>query len=441
VLEQDPVERDLLFLGTEFGLWISLDGGGRWLPFRHGFPTVSAMAMAVHPRDHDLVVGTHGRSAYVVDDISPLRSLTPETMAAPLHFYPVAPAIQHRIAQTGGERFPGDGEFRGENRPYGALLAYSLDLPGLPHPREEEERARKVAERAEARRQKGAGAAPDVVSEEGKPAETAPAGAGREGEDVDKGPQVEIKVKDADGRLVRTFKAPAKLGLNRAAWDLRADLFEEPKRDEPRFFEPSGPAVPPGDYTVTVKYKDHEATQTVSVLPDPRHAVSAADRRAQWDAVQRAGALQERASEVIERLRRTRADVETLTKLARAAQEKAKAAAEEEGREADPPPHKELLESAKKLRQAIESAEKKLWVPPRTKGIVFDRTPWSQIGYALRVLQSSFAAPSAGQLEHLAAAERALDAALPEVERLYAEDVARFRQAVSASGLQPLAEE
>ena len=439
VLEQDPVDRELLFLGTEFGLWISLDGGGRWLPFTHGFPTVSAMAMTVHPRDHDLVVGTHGRSAYVVDDISPLRSLTPETMAAPLHFYPVAAAIQHRVAQTGGERFPGDAEFRGENRPDGALLTYSLNLPGLPHPREDEERARKVAERAEARRQKAAG----VVSEAGKPAQAATAAAEKGGEDEDKGPQVEIKVEDAEGKVVRTFKAPARLGVNRAAWDLRADLFKEPKRDEPRFFEPSGPPVLPGDYRVTVKYKENEATQTVRVLPDPRQGVAETDRRAQWEALQRAGALQERATEAIERLRRTRADVETVTKLARAAQEKAKQAAEDEGSamEEASTPHKDLLESAKKLRQAVEAAEKTLWVPPRTKGIVYDRTPWSQIGYALRALQSSSAAPSAGQLAHLEAAERSLAAVEPEIDRLYAEDVARFRDEVRASGLAPLAEE
>ncbi|NIR43645.1 MAG: hypothetical protein GWN99_06800, partial [Gemmatimonadetes bacterium] len=70
-VEQDPVKKDLLFLGTEFGLYVTLDGGESWMKWTHGFPTASAMALVVHPREHDLVIGTHGRAAYILDDIRP----------------------------------------------------------------------------------------------------------------------------------------------------------------------------------------------------------------------------------------------------------------------------------------------------------------------------------------------------------------------------------
>ncbi|MFN2239546.1 MAG: WD40/YVTN/BNR-like repeat-containing protein, partial [Thermoanaerobaculia bacterium] len=106
-IEQDPVDPDLLFLGTEFGLFLSVDGGRGWLPFRHGIPTVSTMALTIHPREHDLVIGTHGRSAYVIDDVRPLRELTPELLRAPLHLFQPADAQQYRVGQTGSERFPG----------------------------------------------------------------------------------------------------------------------------------------------------------------------------------------------------------------------------------------------------------------------------------------------------------------------------------------------
>ncbi|UCF20963.1 MAG: hypothetical protein JSU87_06090, partial [Gemmatimonadota bacterium] len=147
VLEQDPVKEDLLFLGTEFGLYVSVDGGESWMNWRHGLPTASVMALIVHPREHDLVIGTHGRAAFVLDDIRPLRSLTTGTLAEPIHLFAVPDAQQYRVKQTGASRFPGNGEFRGENRPYGALMTISLNVEGLPHPDEEVERQREDAER------------------------------------------------------------------------------------------------------------------------------------------------------------------------------------------------------------------------------------------------------------------------------------------------------
>ncbi|HJX26887.1 MAG TPA: hypothetical protein VJ885_03165, partial [Thermoanaerobaculia bacterium] len=145
---QDPVDRDLLFLGTELGLYASLDGGRGWMRWTHGVPTVSVMDMVIHPREHDLVLGTHGRAFYVLDDIRPLRDLTEEVQKKPLHLFQIPDAQQYRVAQGVGERFPGSDEYRGESRPYGALLTFSLNAPGLPHPVEEKERERKERERA-----------------------------------------------------------------------------------------------------------------------------------------------------------------------------------------------------------------------------------------------------------------------------------------------------
>ncbi len=134
VIEQDPVAPDLLYLGTEFGLWISLDGGGRWIKWTHGLPTVSVMDLVVHPREHDLVIGTHGRALWVIDDIRPLRELSAAVLAEPLHLFPVADAQQHwRAAEAGGFGF-GAGEFRGTNRPYGAIVTFSLAGDDLPLP-------------------------------------------------------------------------------------------------------------------------------------------------------------------------------------------------------------------------------------------------------------------------------------------------------------------
>ncbi|NNG15110.1 MAG: hypothetical protein HKM89_01430, partial [Gemmatimonadales bacterium] len=271
VIEQDPVKEDLLFLGTEFGLYVSVDGGDGWMKWKHGLPTASTMALVVHPREHDLVIGTHGRSAFIIDDIRPLRSLTPATLAEPVHLFAIADAIQYRSNQASGPGSPGHGEFRGENRPYGALITFSLNADDLPHPNEEMER-----ERAQGRRQ----ATQAVEGEEG----------GRE-----RRPQVSIEVSDGAGEVIRTFRQPAVLGVNRVAWNLALDAFRRPRvgQQQPSFFQPSGPQVLPGTYTVTVKYGDHEASGAVNVLPDPRYDIPAADRIAKHETLMHVGALSE----------------------------------------------------------------------------------------------------------------------------------------------------
>src|SRR5918996_2174551 len=131
-IEQDPVDRDLLFLGTSFGLYVSTNGGKDWLRWTNGLPTTEVADLIVHPRDHDLVIATHGRALYVLDDITPLRTLTPATLREPIHLYPSGAGRLHQNLMPGGASRAGTGDFSGENRPYGVQLTYSLNLPGLP---------------------------------------------------------------------------------------------------------------------------------------------------------------------------------------------------------------------------------------------------------------------------------------------------------------------
>src|SRR5262249_53870918 len=117
--EQDPVEPSLLFLGTEMGLWVSLDAGRHWTPWRQGLPPAPVTALVVHPRDADLVIATHGRGLYVVDDVTPLRTLS-AARTEPLHLFAVPAAVQPAVRL--GNTAHGAGVFHGEARPYGALL-------------------------------------------------------------------------------------------------------------------------------------------------------------------------------------------------------------------------------------------------------------------------------------------------------------------------------
>jgi hypothetical protein len=424
---QDPVDPDLLFLGTELGLWVSLDGGGRWLRWTHGTPTTSYMDLAIHPREHDLVAATHGRGVYVIDDLAPLREVTAETLAETLRLYPASPAVLHRRFQPGGAYRAGAGPFQGENEPYGVLLTYSLNAPGLPHPDEEKERERKQAERARPEpepEEPEAAAEPETAAETlAEAAETGSEPAARPG--AGDQPKVEIEIADAAGRVVRTMEGPAKLGLNRAVWDFGRDPFRRPRgerRGGGRRGAESGPTVPPGVYAVKVRFGGREATGRAEVLPDPAHANTPADWAARERAIERLGALQEATVEAQERIQAAREDLGiALGKL--------EAEAEEEGGDA-------VKAAARELRGKLNALERRLHVPPDTPGIVDESgTAQDQVMNAAWALLSSWDPPNATQTAHLDRAQGTVSAVVEEVNRLFAEEVAAFRSLLQERGI------
>ncbi len=248
VIEQDPVLPDLLYLGTEFGLYVTLNRGANWSKWTHGVPTVPVRGLIVHPREHDLAIGTHGRGVFVLDDVRPLRELarTPALAESSLHIFQPPRVVQHQVAEAVGYRSTGHAMFFGENRPYGALLSYSL----------------------------------------------------RAGNDTAK---IQIEVTDGSGTVVRETEGPARTGLNRIAWDLTRDGFESPTSTGTS--TGSGPEVLPGSYTLRMKYGDAEATTTVEIVPDPRIDISPEGRNAKYAAVVRVGEQREVAAEAVKRIR------------------------------------------------------------------------------------------------------------------------------------------
>jgi photosystem II stability/assembly factor-like uncharacterized protein len=454
VMEQDPGDRDLLFLGTETGLWASNDGGRQWLKWTHGLPTVPVMGLAIQPRELDLVIGTHGRSVYVIDDIRPLRTLSEKTLAEPVHLYEGGPAQQHWNAGEPGGFGLGSAEYRGDNEPYGAILTFSLHAPGLPYPDEKKERERKEEERAASLRQEegrpltGIPQTAQELSEKespgGKAATTTEAkggGSPKTGEAAktpekpkgEEAKEVEIRIANAAGKTIRTFTAPARQGLNRAVWDLTTDSPKAfPSEKPPMPHASSGAEVIPGTYAVTVKLGDHEVKGTVQVLADPRSHNTEADWRARDAATQRAEALLGAVAEAAERIRNTKADIDTV--LARVQSQKdAKAAATgaPEPKDAKPDP---LVESANKLKGDLDKLELRLWAPYDAVGIQPGNDAATKVFFAFGYILSSWSPPSPTHLEYLRQAETAVADVLADVNRLYATDVAAFRKSADAAG-------
>jgi photosystem II stability/assembly factor-like uncharacterized protein len=406
-IEQDPVDQDLLFLGTEFGLFVSSDGGRAWLPFRHGLPPVPVMGLVVHPREHDLVIGTHGRAAYVIDDVTPLRTLDADVLRAPLHLFPPSAAAQHVVKQTAGSRFPGHGEFRGENRAYGALLTFSLGDETL--------------------------TLPDVTSgplrPKRPPAERPAQGAA----DKPTTPKAKVEILDAAGQVVRKLEPEVKRGLNRVAWDLRRKGWKQPQRRDRREGEdddPVGPEVMPGDYVVRVAYKDHVAEAPIKVLPDPRLEISPADRAAKLEAISACGRLQEALAAALDHIREVRQDLEVISRKAKASPD-APPPADDDPRAA----LRRLTDEAVKDLAALEA---KLWAPEDAQGILPSTDAFANVRRAMSALSSSWTKPTQAQLGYLERAEQLTREVLADVHRFARERVTSVRAAADKAAIQLL---
>ncbi|MCU0645802.1 MAG: hypothetical protein MUC94_16275, partial [bacterium] len=273
VIEQDPVNKNLLYLGTEFGLFISFDDGKNWMKWKHGVPTVPVRALIVHPRDHDLVIGTHGRAAFILDDVRPLRTISKALMEKPLHLFEIPAVYQHETRAASGYHFPADAMFSGESKSYGAMITYHI-LP----PEKAEEKS-----------------APENQDNMDQPSDEA-------GKSKEK--QVAIQILDSADQVIRKFDGPMKKGINRTFWDLRRDGWRMPSvTGRARGFLPPGPELLPGKYKVKIKNGDHEAIQSVDVLPDPRITIPMEDRKQKYETLVHVGEKIEIITEAVEQIR------------------------------------------------------------------------------------------------------------------------------------------
>ncbi len=275
----------LLFLGTEHGLFISTDAGSKWMRIKSNLPTVPVDDIAIHPRDNDMVLATHGRSLWILDDITPLEQMTEVTPTEDLHLFDMRTSTEWRVANRTG--VTGHQVFYGPNPPNGAIVTYFLKNK----------------------------------PERGK---------------------VKIAISDSKGKVIRTMDGTDDAGFNRVTWDFRTDSITKPARKpeteaaaarstqggtltpesetEPGSQEgtlagrkperglPSlgggggfggfqgGLRVEPGVYTVKVTAGKLTDSKTVTVEDDPRLQLSAADRAARLAAIEELAPMATRAT-------------------------------------------------------------------------------------------------------------------------------------------------
>ena len=247
-LEEDPVRRGLLYLGTENAIYVSFDDGDHWQPLQTNLPHAPVYGIVVQEHFNDLVIGTYGRGFWILDDITPLQQLTPQVLASEAHLFP--PRAAYRFREITTPSAPWDDTVFGEDAPYGASINYYLQA-----------------------------ASADAVT---------------------------ITILDAQGQVVRTLTGPQASGLNRLYWDLRYELTTEVRLRTSPLYAPHiqvGPEgwrplpgragaggagagrlsilAPPGTYTVQLSVGGRQLSQTLEVRKDPHSAGTEADIQAQ----------------------------------------------------------------------------------------------------------------------------------------------------------------
>src|SRR5579863_2528705 len=229
VIKEDTVDSKLLFVGTEFGLWISVDGGQRWAQYKGSdFPQVAVRDIVVHPRASDLVLATHGRGIWIIDDISPLRALTPDLMTKDATLVEGRQAIQYVQANGGWPQ--GDASFTGPSRPTDAFIDYY-------------QKRRHIFG------------------------------------------DLKIEILDQDGKLVDTIPGSKHRGLNRAQWSMRLKPPIVPPAASALFSAAQGPRVLPGTYTIKMTKGDQVYTEALKVVLDPRAKFTVEDRKVQFELI------------------------------------------------------------------------------------------------------------------------------------------------------------
>jgi photosystem II stability/assembly factor-like uncharacterized protein len=239
-LAEDHMKADLLFVGTEFGVHVSTNGGVTWVRLKGGLPTIAVRDIAIQKRENDLVLGTFGRGFYILDDYSPLRNVSSETIAQESQLFPVKNAlmyIQSRPYGLKGKSFQGEAFFAADNPPFGATLTYYLKET--------------IKTKKEIRQ--------DVEKEALKKGETLryPTFDELRAEDEEEAPAILLRVSDEAGNVVRKLTGPVTKGFNRVVWDLRCAATAPTKistsdEEDPFSEGDQAPLALPGKYKVTL---------------------------------------------------------------------------------------------------------------------------------------------------------------------------------------------
>jgi photosystem II stability/assembly factor-like uncharacterized protein len=394
VVREDPNRKGFLALGTDTGLFYSSDDGAHWTQIKSNFPTVPIYDLKFIKKTHDLVVATHGRGLFVLDDITPLEESGAELARSGFHLFPMSPAINWHNWNKHGFA---SGGYVAPNPLSGAVITYWL---------------------------------PNEIKENNE----RPGGRRRQGETAAK-----ITISDSTGQVIRTMYGTTKYGLNRVAWNLR---YDGPKRlnflpppegldEQDFFFDPStGPNALPGTYKVAVTVQGKTETQSVEVQTDPRFRVDNNAMRAQFKLALELRDEVSALHEALNRLNSLHKQVTSLQELLTA----------DEGQEGvTNAGYKPVLEEARGLDQKITAMQEPLYNNEIQAGSQDDihylqRFQNRLQGVSRAAMGGYFDAPSPLVVEEAGEVRKELEIQLAQVNTFLNTEVANFNKKAAEHG-------
>lgn len=407
---QDPIEPNLVFLGTENGLYVSFDKAQTWNKWTHGYPSASTMDLALQEREHDLAIGTFGRAFYVLDDIRPLRAFAAggydATKAKDLVVFDVADAYQMTYRQPAGMRFPGDNLFEGQNKYFGSANVKFYVRDDAAKPEATEDKGKKKRKKKD--------------EEEAKPEpKKLPA-------------RISMTVLNQAGDTIRTTSSKVEKGqINTIAWDLRRRNpypveggggfgrfggFGGGGGDRGPREQTAGSALP-GEYKIVLEYGDITETTSVTVHNDPRLEESLSDLRAKQAFEDEVLQATQKFAEITQKVR----DADEII---------GKVEAQMKGLEKDEA--KELKEALETVKEAFNPARKVTIGLPRNRGqrAVNERfsTASTYLGQARRYASSRLTSPGANERQLLTNGKQMMEEAVIIVNEFFANDWPKFKE-------------
>jgi photosystem II stability/assembly factor-like uncharacterized protein len=418
VIREHPRNQNLLFLGTEFGAFASFDRGVHWARLKGNLPMVRVDDIQIHPRDNDLVLGTHGRSIWILDNITALEKMSDAVMASDVAIFEPPPAIAFRLYNRKGNT--GHKWFSAPNPPYGGVIDYYLKT------------------RAEA--------------------------------------PVRVTISDKSGKVVRELTGLREAGIHRVVWDLRigtpgqggpgfgggrgggrgagggggqrAAAQQPPQEPQPAGAEPGaatqeaapqfggggggffgaggrGPRVPPGDYVVKVAAGGKEATTTLHVQEDPRIQISEADRGKWSDAVMKAYELQRSAQAAQRSVQNLKTQMTTL----------------QESLRRTPNVPKEVGDTVKSVADQVDDIQKRLVPTFDQSGGAGPPLPdaprplLGRIGQLSNGIDNYTAAPTPDQMTRLSELSTELKTLVDQLNKLIDEGIPNLNKQIRDSGM------
>ena len=392
---EDAINPNLMFLGTDDGLYVSINAGENWTKWTHNFPTVSTKDLIIHPREHDLVIGTFGRAAWVLDDIRPLRAVAsqPQVLEEAIALFDPPTAYQAAYQQPTGSRFGADALYQGENKRSGAMITYYINTSEI----ETDNNTSNTKEEAHT--------------------ET----------DESKKDSLFFNFYDQD-RLIRTlsFKKPKKAGFHRIYWGMDEKGAVYPSRKiQKNNRERGGFEVLPGSYKLELVYGDYTLYTTIKVESDPRIEVSRADLESVYTAAKELQIDIQKASDAVKQLVESKNIADKITADLKEIEAKA---------------NKELIDSSVEISKKIDALiDSFLGKVDQRQGITRnpELTVMQRLNLANSYIQSRKTGINDNELRLINFAKQSLNTNLDNVNDFFSSDWKTFREQFDVTKLSP----